>query len=70
MFMSMNIGEYKCTGYADYRIGYARRLESLLVAVEAIKGSTFDVIKSVAQALFYLGTYRHHSTVLHRLIES
>ena len=68
--MGMNIGECGCAGYADYGIRYARRLESPLVAVEAIKGSTFDAIKSVAQALFYLGTYRHHSTVLHRLIES
>lgn len=69
MFMSMKIEEYRCTGYADYEIGYTRRLKNLLV-VEAKKSSTFDAIKSVAQALFYLCTYRYRSTVLHRFIES
>ena len=62
-YMSIYIGTYKCTGYADYAIGYEKRLGGLLAVVEAKKGATYNWEKSVAQTLLYLGMYLHHSTV-------
>ena len=41
-YMSMDIGTYKCTGYADYAIGYERRPGGLLAVVETRKRATYN----------------------------
>lgn len=58
VYMSLKVKGIRCTGRADYAIGYGasrNMLETLFVIIEAKSGASLLMAKAVSQTLFYLG---------------